>query len=403
MRLLLSITFALGAWGLSAQNYLTERKLVAPQHDGFHRIDLTPDIMPEVNGALSNIRIADAQGKEVPYLLRQESPVRYNTVFHPYRIVQNDRTKNCCSTLVLANEEGKAINNIHLSIRNAAVAKLMTLTGSDDQKTWYALSEPTTITASGDGKKVSTLELVDFPLSNYAYYKIDFADSTSAPLNVTAAGYFEVNVEEAKYASVPLDWEKADSARIKKSYIHLRMNGRQVIDRITLSMKGAPYFQRTGWLLQEQPARNGRVKPRFNRIAPFTVSSRQPAVIETSGLRGADFVLEIENEDNPSLEVASIEVSQLHRYMVAWLKKGDAYDLKFGEERMRAPNYDLVNFKDSIPQQIPILQVGPLRRIEVSSPAESNSIFNSKALIWVAIAVVIGVLGFMAVKMTREM
>jgi hypothetical protein len=388
--------------GLS-QSYVSERKLETVRADGFYRIDLTPEIMPSFNNVLSNVRIIDSGNQEVPYLLRQEAPVRYSAAFRPYHIVQYDKMKNCCSTIVLENPDGKSINNIHLSIRNADVTKQMTLTGSDDRKTWYALKEQSTITATGDGQHVSTITLVDFPLSNYAYYKIDIADSASAPLNITAAGYYEVNTEEAKYAAIPFDWREGDSVAMKKTYIDIRFKGRQLVDRITLSMKGAPYFLRKGWLLQERPASNGKAKPSFNRLASFTLSSRQPAVIELAGVRGNAFLIEIENEDNPSLDVASVEVAQLNRYLVAWLRKGEEYSLKFGGADLRIPNYDLVNFKDSIPAHLVSLKAGPLTKIETSRAGENPTFFTSKAIIWIAIIAVIGVLGFMAIRMAREM
>jgi hypothetical protein len=240
-------------------------------------------------------------------------------------------------------------------------------------------------------------------MSNYAYYKIDIDDSTSAPLNITAAGYFELNTSEGNFSTVPVEWHKTDSAAVRKTYIKLRFKRQQVMDRIILSMKGAPYFLSRGTLLKEIKPTRKKAKPYFEHLASFTVSSRQPAMIEVDAERGNEFILEIENEDNPSLEVDNIRIEQLHRYLVAWLPKGDGYLLKFGAPQLAPPHYDLVNFSDSIPQNLAAVKVGPLKSIEQARAQENPTVFTSTVFIWVAIVAVIGILGFMAVRMVREM
>lgn len=383
------------------QSFVLERDLDSVQTEGFYRIELGPEVIPNLNPALSNVRIFGANGKEVPYMLMQEKPATFSEVFRPYHIASHTRVKDCCTTVILENRNNTPINNIQLSIRNADVRKAMVLTASDDQKEWYALKAKAVISATGDGKNTSTMRLVDFPLSNYAFYRIDIDDSTSAPLNITAAGYFEVNSSQGKYATVPVDWQKYDSAALKRTYIKLRFPGPQVMDRIVLAMQGTPYFLRRGTLLQEMRPQNGR-KPYYNRLTSFTVSSRQPAVIDLAAVRGDEFILEIENEDNPALEVKSLSVEQLNRYLVAWLNAGD-YKLKFGTPDLAAPHYDLVNFRDSIPDNLVQLKPGPARTIQQDEESESPTFFTNRLIIWAAIIVVMGVLGILAIRMTKEM
>ncbi|HTF21759.1 MAG TPA: hypothetical protein VK658_26955 [Chryseolinea sp.] len=402
IKIWVSVILCAGCAVAAGQSFRLERELGPVEADGFYRIDLSPEIIPDVNATFSNVRIMDAGGKEVPYLLRQEQPASYSTVFRPYHIVQYEQRKNCCTSIILENPDNKAINNIHLSIRNADVAKEMVLTGSDDKQNWYALKSRSMISAAGDGEKTSTMRLVDFPMSNYAYYKIEIGDSTSAPLNITAAGYFEVNTAEGRYSAVPFEWHQTDSAAMKETFIRITFGRSQVMDRITLSMKGTPYFLRRGTLLREVRPSKAGAKSYYDRVASFIVSSRQPAVIDLRGERGNEFVMAIENEDNPVLKVDNLRVDQLNRYLVAWLAKG-SYGLKFGAPDLQASRYDLVNFSDSIPASLVSLKAGPSKAIEPARATESTTIFTNPIVIWVAIVAVIGVLGFMAIRMTREM
>jgi hypothetical protein len=397
------VVLCVGTYFASAQKFVSERSIGPIDADGFYRIDLSPELMPDINGGMSNVRIVDAAGREVPYLLREEQPASYSQTFRSYRILQYDKQKNCCTSIILENPDNKAINNVHLSLRNADVTKVMILTGSDDRQNWYALKQKSSISAAGDGKNTSTMRLLDFPLSNYAYYKIDIDDSTSAPLNIMGAGYFELNTSAGNFSDVPVEWDKTDSAAVRRTYVKLRFKRQQVMDRIELSMKGAPYFLRRGTLLREIKPTRKKTKPYFERLTSFTVSSRQPAVIEVDAERGNEFILEIENEDNPPLEVDNIRIEQLQRYLVAWLPKGEGYLLKFGPAQFATPHYDLVNFSDSIPPNLVAVKVGPLKSIKQAQAEESRTFFTSTVAIWVAIVAVIGILGFMAVRMVREM
>lgn len=167
-----------------AQSYVAESALESVSRDGFYRIDLSPGLMPNVNAALSNVRIVGEKEQEVPYVLKQDVPARYTSRFKNYTIVEHERVRNCCTTLILENKEGASINNVNLFIRNADVSKEMVLTGSDDRETWYALKDRSRITAESDGRHTAAMRIVNFPLSNYRYYKISISDSNAAPLNI---------------------------------------------------------------------------------------------------------------------------------------------------------------------------------------------------------------------------
>jgi hypothetical protein len=83
------------------------------------------------------------------------------------------------------------------------------------------------------------------------------------------------------------------------------------------------------------------------------------------------------------------------------LQKGQPYRIEFGNEEVAAPSYDLAFFKDTIPQQLPVIIPTGIKAL--AGPAKAPAtVFTDKNIIWVAIILVIGLLGFMSYKMLQE-
>ena len=404
MRNVIIIIFLMSSVVGYGQTFKGEANVPVVEKDGFYRIFISPEISTHLNNDVSNVRIHGKDGKEVPYLLQEEIPTQYTQVFRTYEIVEKKQQKNCCTSLILRNPESKPINNISLSIKNAEVTKLATLLGSDDNQNWFALKQSFTLSSINNINQTSEVKIVDFPLSNYTYYKLQIEDSTSAPLNIISAGYYEVNSEHGKYTEVKtFKIFKSDSVSQKRSYVLIAFDTTHLIDRLSITMTGAPYFLRQATLSVKKERLNKKNERiiYFDAIYDFELSSKQSSVIDFSGLQGSEFLLTIENRDNPPLEVAAVKAFQINRYLTAWLKKDESYTMKFGDFTLATPNYDIGYFRDSIPEQTQILTAGPVSIFETTS-SESKTFFTSRSIIWIAIVFVIIVLGIMTLRMVSE-
>jgi hypothetical protein len=401
---ILFFAFILAVTSCLAQEFRAEGKLPTVNADGFYRIAISPDLTTHLNDNFTNIRIIDAKGAEVPYLFQVEQPSYHTMKFKPYNIVEKTLTKNCCTTLILENTASEPINNISLSIKNADVTKQATLLGSDDKTNWFALKESFLFTPINNQKEISEVRIVDFPLSNYVYYKLQISDSTNAPINILSAGYFEVSSESGKFTQLPVQITGTDSIKQKQTFIKIKLDTTQVIDKINLRMKGSPYFLRMASIYEQKirEKKNGEKETWLDELETFELSSKGGSVIDLPNTKVKELVVVIENDDNPSLQVDEIKVFQLNRYLTAYLKKNEPYVVKIGATDLRAPVYDIGYFKDSIPQNITTLNTGALMMADEVEKTGSKTFFSSKLIIWGAIIVVIIVLGFMAIRMINE-
>lgn len=405
MRTLLFFVLIVACHVCMGQTFVAEAELPAVDKDGFYNISLSPETSQYLNEAFTNIRILDDKNKEVPYLMRVESPHNVTEVFRDYSIIEKKQTKNRFTTIVLHNPDQRLSNNMHLVVKNADVTKEATLLGSDDKVNWFALNQHFVLTPAASREGTSEIKIVNFPLSNYQYYSLQIDDSTSAPLNILTAGYFEVQTADGGYAEVPVkEIVKTDSASEKKSYVRVRFGGNRTIDRFDLTMKGAPFYLRhaTVFIPMTRKAKGQKPQTYYAPIQQIEISSKRPTSIELSALRVKELLIVIDNKDNPPLEVDKFSAYQLNRYLTAWLKAGSTYSVKVGKPELAAPAYDISFFKDSIPESPGVLQLGAFKLNSASRPIAPDKIFTTKTYIWVAVIAVIVILGFMSVRLLNE-
>jgi hypothetical protein len=386
-----------------AQEYLGEAPITSSGPKGFYRIKLTPELTTGMNQDCSNVRIFDPNGKEVQYMMDEAQRV-LSSRFMSYPIVLNTQTDNW-SQVVFENTGSQTMNHFLIRIKNAEVQKYGTLAGSDDQRQWYALKENFFLNNLNNGSATSEIRVLDFPLSDYKYYKLSISDSTSAPLNIMEVGYLEDFVTNATYTPIEnVHISVSDSVQRKQTFCHITFDSSQWVDQIKFSISNAPFYKRMATLYEivEVTKKNGSRKKILEYVQSFEISSLGAPVLDVKGRLAKDWVIVIDNFDNPSLEIGGISLTQLDRYLVAYLDGSSPYTLKVGKN-MTAPVYELAYFKGSIPENAPIIVPGRFSLVmRDAANAETKTFFSSRTWIWCGIAGIVLIMGWMSWGMIKE-
>jgi len=390
---------------LAAQTFVAEGNLPKVEEDGFYRVALTPNTTAFLNTSFSNLRIVDEAGKETPYIIEEEAPAFTTTQFKEYTIVEKKYQKGCCTRLILSNPNRSSISNISLQIKNAETNKEATLLGSDDRETWYALKEHFYLDAIDGGSQTFEMRILDFPLSNYQFLSLTVDDSTSAPLNIIKAGYYDVNAVTGMYSRVPtLRFSIEEKVKDKQSHVTIKLDTSRLMDKLEFTISGQPFYHRYAALYETgtQLNKKGKAEPFKNYLQSVELTSTHAASVQLVGMKLQNLLLVVENNDNPPLQFDSVQAFQLNRYATAWLKKGIAYKLKMGDSKLNSPVYDLDFFLDSIPNQPAVLQPSDIAAMTTAKEAKPTTLFTNKQIIWVGIILVAIILGYMSVKMIKE-
>lgn len=407
MRKLLAITVLILLQHTSlCQEYTAQASLPEIKEDGFYRILITPKVAVYVNDNFSNIRLFDKDQREVPYLLNTDPVAERTAAFHEYTIEEKYQLEDSCTILVLSNSSGSAINNISLHIRNADVTKETSLSGSDDKENWYVLKENFFLSNINNTTGTSEIKIVDFPLSNYLYYRLWIKDKNSEPLNILNVGFYSTAQKSGNYFPVPVHTLiQKDTLREKKSYVRITFDTLRLMDNVEWFLSGSPFYLRNASVFTEweRTGKRGNKEKYLQHLSSIQLSSASKNIFYLPGIKVKNLVMVIENRDNPPLKVDSVAVNQLSRHITAWLEKGNVYTMKFGDDNFKAPSYDLTFFKDSIPAQVSFISLEHISPIVKDfKEASTPSIFRNRYVIWAAIIAVIALLLFMTIRLIRD-
>src|SRR5688572_21750625 len=161
-----------------------QANLPAVASTGFYKIQILPEVNSRLKPDFSDLRLYDHENKEIPYFLQDENPVSTTVAFKDYSIVEKSFIKDSLTKIILHNPSGDKINNISLRIANAEVQKTMTLSGSYDRNQWFVVKESDLFSSISNANEVSEFRMINFPLSDYFFYKIEINDKRSPPINI---------------------------------------------------------------------------------------------------------------------------------------------------------------------------------------------------------------------------
>lgn len=400
MRWLITILIVHSFGAGLAQSDVAVADLGAVGESGFYRIPLSPKVRSLAALELNNVRIKDAAGQEIPYLLKADAPVFTETAYKEYPI-KKEIVPGCCTSITLENTDKRMISNISLSIKNAEVTKNATLTGSDDGSQWFILKDKFVLGNFNDVRGTSELHVLGFPLSDYRFFRLVISDSSSAPINIERAGYYESFSKEGEHTSVASSFSVTQLPD-KRTRVVIEPDTVNVVDRVGFTI-GAPalYFRRATIYVETEVKVKGKTQLREEWVGDFNIRSTHPAVESIVPVKTGKLIAYIENGDNPPLTISSIQLFQQREYLVAWLEAGKQYALVVTSPDVASPSYDLEYFNANVPDMPAELELGNI--VTYTAPrSESFTLFTDRNIIWASIIAVAALLAYMSVRMIRK-
>jgi hypothetical protein len=388
------------AGSLFSQDYLWQSTITTIDSPGFYKIDLEPIVLSKLNSNYSDIRIHDNKGNEVPYYFEKEDFSITKRVFKEYKLLEKVNWKNGATVLFIENTDKATINNLQLQIKNFDVRKRLELAGSDDYQQWYTIKENYLFYSADGNTTTSEVKALNFPFTDYKYYRIIIYDVFSLPINVLKIGYFDTYQEQGKFKQIEAPTiNRFDSAETHQTYLKVSFKETPYFDKLTFKIEKPAYFHRNAKICLKHEDKKGRVY--YEVLNYFVFNSNDELSFYNNDFSHKEFYIVIDNEDNPPIENIDIAAYQLNRYLVTHIEKDMVYQLVFGNKNKTVqPNYDISFFKNKVAEDIPILQTNEIVRIKNELKTKTKV---STVWIWISISVVAILLGYMSYKMIAEM
>jgi hypothetical protein len=322
--------------------------------------------------------------------------------------VRKEIIPNRSTHVIIENIGSKAIENIVLNIRNSRLEKTCNISGSNDQKQWFGLLEKCELTNLENPNNTHVFVDIKLPKSNYRFLKIQINDSTSAPIDILQVGNFRHSWVDGKLLSVlPTEVLTSTDAIQKKTIIRVRFDQPQVIENVDFQITKPNLYKRKCKITTTKTILKKQNKKEIldETLAVFDLNSSTRNSIKLPTIFEKEFVIEIENEDNPPLEIKDIIFSQLPIYIVADLKAGENYILKTNNLNLTAPTYDIENFKNQDHATFPTAFFSEVKQIENTTIAQNTnkSFWQEKWFLWLCIGIAGVTIIFFSSSLIKEM
>lgn len=368
------------------------------EEKGYYNIELDQHIIAKsVTSDLSDLRIYNSKNKEISYFLRAVSLVQEVSRFESYSLKQNIE-KDSLNILIVDNTKLDDISRFYIFIRSADVNKYASVRGSNDLSQWYIVKRKTHIyNLEHKADNNEDALLLDIPQGNYKYYEITIENDQNSPLKILRVGNYASSNIYGQFSEINLGRFVAKDSINKKTYISFPdLQDTYKINRLEISVQNDAHYLRH--VLLSDTINKKSLK--------FDLSSKtdNSFIVDYFPLGKHTFIA-IENNNNLPLDIVSIKVYGLNRYLCAYLEKGEKYYLEVGMRYKSSPDYDIDHFKNDIPVDLPIVKTDNLSQINmpVAVTERQPSLIEKPLFLW-AVIILIGLfLTFVCYKTIKEM
>lgn len=390
--------------GLFAQQNTTAKIKVVTEN-GLHKIIVPAEIRSFSEEDLSDFRILDTKGNEVPYFINQENNQEEPNGFSEFKVISKTAIPKK-KTIIIFESPKTSLDEIAVSIANSDVTKSFSISGSKDQKEWFGLINNSQLYDLENSQGTSIFKTITLPLSSYRYLKIDFDDRKTLPINVLKIGVFTSKIKTNEVQEIfPKSSQIGQIPSQKKTQIRVAFDNLQIINQIHFSVSNPSLYKREAriYLIKTRQVKH-KTENYQETLFHFELNSDTKNTFTIPQLFEKEFYIEIENQDNQPLSFSKVSFFQNQVSVIADLKTTENYTLKTGNSKGMAPNYDLENFKNKISNNLPIAAIyGITHPILNKTKASEKSIWQQPWFMWMCISLGGIVLLFFTSSLIKDM
>lgn len=349
---------------LSIAQYNTTAKIKTVTQNGLHKIVLSPEIRSFSKQDISDFRIFDSKENEVPYFLIQNGNETTTTNFNEYKIVSKTSIPKKSTSVVIENPSTQNYEKISLFIANSNVVKTYSVSGSNDQKEWFGLSNGQELYDLSSTNETFVVKTIAFPLCSYKFLKIDLNDKKTLPINILKAGSFKSQIESNSLVQlVPKNFKVNQIPLKKETLIHIVFDAPQTINQVIFEISKPNFYTRNATIYKKKTVKRKRKTIAYeDAITYLELNSKTKNTFKIPEIFEKEFFIKIENQDNQPLTIIGVKCMQIPVSIIADLNANEEYTVKTGNPNLASPQYDLSNFRNSISNNLPETLIYEVKR-----------------------------------------
>ena len=394
--------FILASQVMFAQFKLSAKLEYAPK-SGTYQIVLPTKIASVSRQDFSDLRIFDSNENEVPYFIVEDNLSAKASKIN-FEIISRTSDINKKSSVIFKNTNQK-LDYINLEIANYSGSKTFIISGSDDNKQWFGILEPT-ILYDIKGNDLTVIKTITFPKTNYAFIKIETIDKNSLPINIINVKHFSINYTDRNYQPILAKSIKIVQFKSKKiTRIFVDFQNTELIDKLTFDIASPLNYKRNVRLYENtiQKIRRKTVSQEVEFVnSELTPNSNKNLYLNQKRIK--KFVIEIENLDNSPLDINTINFYQKAVIVATSLQSNKKYTLKTDNNEAPFPQYDLSDIQTNDIENLPKVKVLSIEQLHITDTKNAEKQFwNSPVFLWVCIGIATAVVLFFVIALLRDL
>lgn len=344
MKTLLPLTFLLCLLNYfsyaqeSALHFLYESNKFIVQQSGYHKIELNEQIINHLNASLGNIKLYDAENKEVKHYLQASIPINTSVQRHHFPFYQTELKLGRSTELVVENIAKESIDYFVLYCKPFSSTKTLTISGSDDHEQWVKLVTTHQIHYTNIPIDITTAQR-----SEFRFYKIEIDDFDTEPITISKVMAETSLFPKESYVLLEQPVLQQQTTLVDKdsiTYIDFNFADRQYINWLDFQyIANMPTYSVNVELQAKKDSSDF-----FEHIQSFQLANGKPNYLIINKLYGQYFRLKIHNykshnaHTTQKLKFDNIKAYQLKYNLIANIVKGKSYQLRFGGEHYTSSN-----------------------------------------------------------------
>jgi len=370
-----------------SQQKRVEGKLSPIEVDGLYKVQIPHNLRSYAKQDMSDFRIWDSNKNQVPYFIYKDDKESRISNFSEFTIISKSNVPDTTSTYIFRNPNEK-IKKAVLSIANYQESKSFNLQGSNDQKEWFGIVNNKQLHNLNSTKNTSVYKVINFPLCSYKFLKIVFNDQKSLPINLLSIGTATTEISKSVMVDIPVKSTKiSELVTTKLTAIHIEFEYPEIINELHFNIASPELFNRKArvYVLKEREVKH-RLETYQQEITSFIIHSDRENQFSIPFFFEKEMYIEIDNQDNPPLNISSITFFQKPLYVVADLKHTEGYTVSAGNKDLKTPKYDITYFRNRVSENMPNTSINGVKLIEAKSKIkEELAIWQKPWFMWICI------------------
>lgn len=392
--LLIFIVLGLSAASAGQEEFAFKRKIEGGK-EGWARIELPDEIYTRLRPDLADLRIfavsASGTSEQVPFLIDRGGAGSVRRV--DFRLINQTRGGGG-RYYTFEPLETSYVNRLVLSFGVRNFDWKVSLEGSNDQRDWQTIVDDYRVLGISNELADYRFTTIEFPQTKFAYFRL-FVPTDQDPGPV-AATLELVSTARRDLTSYSVEnFSVSEDADRKRTVVDLTLTNVVPVSAVNFEVADRIDYFRPATIGYSVGGRDGE---RYERLGTFILSSFDTGPYGFEEARSGRFRITIENGDSPPLRITSVGALGYRYELKARLPKAEEYWVHYSDPDATRPVYDIENFSEQIPDELPELGLGS----EVESARPNAAYFESTVWLWAALAVVILLIGWFSVRLLRK-